>query len=331
MLNRSSNSRIPLFLALCFGVVACGKPLHLALKKTAQNKANTQLKYQAASADTSLSVANGQIQPFSIYDVNELQTLDDALPFQAGSDAESPYVNFENPTHTFAENGQTFGFVENSSVVFRALSPVPETSKITDIDQFELHLKGLYRFHEKGQEDKTLSSQVLCLMDGQVCSGELPGTNDDKKIVNPKFSASAITSDVFSETDVSLFYNNVDTGFLSLPPNEVVLDLKKAFNLSGKTKEEIQSWIESHSTEYDQNGNRKFRFIMGNQVYFQSGNLVLTFKTDGADLNAKLPISVATHGADDEASATKQFIATLPKKNPAQTDGLPGDHLIRAK
>ena len=54
---------------------------------------------------------------------------------------------------------------------------------------------------------------------------------------------------------------------------ELVIHLKDVFNL--KTDAEAKAWLYANSTEYAGNY-RKFKFVMGNNLYFESGELVIT-------------------------------------------------------
>ncbi len=285
------------FIALICAVLAlsaCGKSLHLSVKAT-----DSGLKVETPNAVTKPTtplavVVDGQLAPFSDFDQQQLGGM---LPYLNKEDLANSVRTLGEPAFTEVKDSVALGYVKRSNLVFRAVLQVPPKDAITKVDRFAIQLKGLRKFSEKQDDAKTLSKQVLCILDTRSCSGEkADSTPKEKQNLNPEFwSKATLASDSFSSIKTGqVLLNNAVTGesistpeadtSLGFTEGEETIDMRTLFGLEKLTDAELVDWIYANSTAYAEPGYRKFRFVMGNNVYFDSGDLILQVEEDDKKL-----------------------------------------------
>jgi outer membrane protein OmpA-like peptidoglycan-associated protein len=272
----------------------CGKALHLSLKSQAAVPGGSIKVVESTPTPTpsqsSVSLFDGQLIPISRFDSD---ALTGKLPFLNLDDMANSVRTLKSPAFEETINKQLVGYVKRSNLVFRAIIQVPPKEAITKIDSLRLEIKGLRRFNEKGVNGDDLSKQVLCIADTRICSGEKADeTPAEKANLNPAFWTDAkVTNEVFStiKTGKILFNNPVTGESLSAVSAEAatgfsegdqLLDLRVVFGLEKLSTSELVDWIYANSTEYAEPGYRKFRFVMGNNLYFDEGQIVLQVEKD---------------------------------------------------
>jgi len=293
-MNRKPFSRSPIasygaLVLAVFALTACGKNMHVSLKdKPAQdlqakapNKTPDHKKADSDTTDADPVSTDGELQPYSKYDLSELSS-------------KRPFVNSVNGIReigdpSLVDPSTQIGFVSNANLVFRAIVPVPAKGNIQSILNFELVLKGLRIYDPKGSSlnERDFSGQALCIADTMVCSGQAADEADP-------FTAIKAKKILDYGENGAVFEGEGTDGKTS----EVSIDLKKVFHLENLSTAELVDWIYANSTEYADPGYRKFRFVMADNVFVESGHLLLQFQS-----NQQMVDQVAgapKHGATDD-------------------------------
>jgi outer membrane protein OmpA-like peptidoglycan-associated protein len=285
-------------------LTACGKNMHVGIGGAAKGTDNgkpgtidaskqsndakndgskTDLKADLVSKDPVAKKAaqdalySGQLHPYSKFDLSELVSK---RPYLNAADEANAVRVIGEPSAMDKDSG--LGFVKDSNLVFRAIVPVPKKEDIKSILNFELELKGLRLFDRNGSELKStdLSEQVLCIADSKICSGSVPSADADKQNMNPEFwDASTFANDEFSKIVLDQVLNYGKNGAVFESSKPIVLDMKKLFGLEKLSPGELIDWIYANSTEYAEPGYRKFRFVMGNNLFLEAGTLHLQFES----------------------------------------------------
>jgi hypothetical protein len=271
-----------LLLVVMLSLGACGKNLHLTEKAVSKDGVADSIQQiskeesivaNALSSGAPTKSADGQILPLSVHDEKEL-----SLSFSTEtSSKESVYRTMGDPSFTFSENGQEYGYLRNAPLVFRAIHQVAPREMIEDLVRLELRLKGVRLMSKQSRAFMNLSEQKLCMLETGLCSSPIP---DVKLKAHLSFK------------DGSTLYQS---------EGEVVINLKEIFGLNKMSPSEVASWIYANSVEFANPGYRKFRISIGNHIYFDSGELVLQVSTGKQVLPADLveAPSESIHGSSD--------------------------------
>ena len=297
------------------------------------------LTSKAVPAKILADKVDGQITPISAFDARDGAFV---LPFLNLQDGDAFYHLPGSPQFTTTDDAK-LGYVKHSNVVFRAVVQVPPAEKIVEVTTFKLHVKGLRRYQETGNKANDLSNQVLCIIDTELCSGQKP-TNDDSNL-SKEFWASTgavMTSDSFSKIkmDDVLFTDTDGATVVTMPADDTAstkteagegwYDMRELFGLQKLSNAELIKWIYANSTEYGNPGYRKFRFVIGNNLYIEGGDLVLQVVTNGVDPSLAEKVEDPAHGKAD-ASAASQPVKTDALQGPAGKDGTNGTNGIDGK
>jgi hypothetical protein len=285
-------------------LTACGKSMHVAVNGMNGNPAgsagssdqstdtqigdhidatksakvlNTASPAEAtAKKSAEQKIYDGQLQPYSEFDLSELANL-------------RPFLNSSDRNNSIREIGEAsyldkqihLGFTQGSNVVFRAVKQMPSKDVIAEIGEFSLEFRGIRVFVPSAQTlaKADLTGQILCIVDGkQQCSGEIANDDEGRKNRNDLFWKDAdLVNAEFSRLEMGTqVLNYADKGSVFEPSQQPIkIDLKKAFGLEKLSQLEMIDWLYAHSTEYAENGYRKFRFVIGNNVFLQEGTLNL--------------------------------------------------------
>jgi|GEM_PF-2646143 len=297
-----SHRSIALMLAV-FALTACGKNMHVSLKdkptQDLQAKATDKDTGKKSDADVDANIGandavqtDGELQPYSKYDLSEL----------------GPKIGKVNPIReigdpSLIDQSTQIGFTRDSSLVFRAIVPVPSKANIQSILNFELVLKGLRIYDPKGSslKERDFSGQNLCIADTALCSDQVANADDEFAKV---------------KAEKILDYGQNGAVFEAKGENgSISLDLKKVFHLESLSTAELVDWIYANSTEYAEPGYRKFRFVMANNVFLESGQLLLQFESaQPVDQVAGEPKHGSTDAQFDTSSGQQSSLTDVPMK-----------------
>lgn len=315
------RSRILTLMALIALTSACGKNLSVVMG----NADGTATEKPASTIDTTKDGINGGVKVdlvgkkagttaandvartnVLVIDAVEEASLDGKLHPYSKFDLADPTAKrlFANegpyatrvigmPAVTDKDNG--IGFVKASNVVFRAILQVPAKKDIRNIKKFELVLAGLRLFDAKGSglAKKALTDQILCIAETDECSGK------GKK------------TEVFSSVELKAMIDYKEQGAVFENNSEVTLDMIKLFGLEKLSQAELADWIYANSTEYATTGYRKFRFVMGNNVFVEAGELILELSaTNVAKADQGAPINGATDGETPDAGTAPEVMGS---------------------
>lgn len=318
-------SPVAAIVAAMLALSACGKNMNLSVKDQGlkngkpvgsdvggDNKGTGDKKLVAGYPAT-----DGKLEPLSVWDMGDTES-----PFQL------PYYNKIEITDSNGKKsmvpslptqiGDPANAVEQANLVFRAIKRVPKKELVESIADFSVKLHNVRLFNLKGQDRKVLKSQLLCLVDvstgadkSRACSGEKDESNADN--INGQFfdSVKDMSKD-FSSVAVpaeagKVKHDNIEGVILTTDKGaDVEINLLKALGLDGKKIEEQMDWIMNNTTLYSGDakgpGYRKFRFVVANNVYIESGQLNLQFimKKDAKDVVEAA--GEPTHGETDKQS-----------------------------
>ena len=283
---------------------------------------NSKKKKNALDKDN-LASLNGELDRWSNQDLKEMTSF----PFKNEDGTNEEIIRAvgfpaaKTPT-------SNINYVKHSNVVFRSVLQIPKREWVKKIKSLNLVLENVVRFNESEVPFSDLSNQILCLYDGKdgpICSGDesiknrkLDQTEDNANgafwtnasIVNDEFARAVLAKD-----DLAILNDNQGNEIGRLrgadlseqdkksktPPvaGTLTFDLRKLFNLSSKDTDldklsdaqvkEIMDFLYDHSTEYADGNYRKFRFVIGNNVYVDSGRLDLQFDLTDEGVKAAPP------------------------------------------
>ena len=150
--------------------------------------------------------------------------------------------------------------------VVTATLDVPSADQIDSVKSLKLILKGLSRSGSIDQDQADLSGQILCVVDGMLCSGD--GTNvrrpNDLRMLSTDFSSVTGLKAVGTSNSQKIFSKDGD----------VTIDLKSALSLSDQA---AQEFLTKNSIEGKTPGQRVFRIALGKQSFVQGGELELEY------------------------------------------------------
>ncbi len=252
---------------------------------------------------------SGKLTPVSDTDLKDMQGN---LPYV---DQDSPSQDIGNPSFVVKESRD--GFVSGSNLIFRAVTnQLPaEANKnaITEVKSIVLKLRGVTLSADESITSASLANQMLCFFEKKTCIGTVekdPSSNVNVTYsttenaafaaINKFATSNSVSPDSVDEWKIFSYQGaSANTAATSAPLAELDLDLKSLLNLSSKDAIE---WLYDNSVAYDTDGNtRKFRFVMGNNVYVKEGELEIELETDSKLLPASyVPTTVApaTQGDD---------------------------------
>ena len=247
-------------------IPGCGKSLHFS-QKAQTGKGAAQVP---VDSDGRQGPAQGSAGQVSEYDVTD---PDWVLPFRNPDPLKAPYRLLGHPEAKVSDGTSSLGYVVHSNLVFRFLIQVPPRDPAFKIKTFKLVLDGARRYFAPGAAGNDLRGQVLCLLDGKACSGEAPSG----ATANDSFWSSVhVLNDSFARIPMSHTAQvGADGSRILSSSANLEIDLLDLYGLSSKSDEERAAWIYAHSTEFGAPGFRKFRFAIGDQVYFDHGSLLL--------------------------------------------------------
>ncbi len=186
--------------------------------------------------------------------------------------------------------------VRSSNVLFRAVNYIPAESDIVSVQKAVLHLKGLRRYSaDSDANNNNLNNQILCLFDTRICSGK----QDTQDLSGNFLLGKGFASDEFSDISLDSIHADGYGHVLSTTKSmanrvegELELDIRELFRLQNLDDAHFVDWLIKNSVQYSENGYRKFRFVLGNNVYFESGELILQFITKSGSAAPSVPENI---------------------------------------
>lgn len=186
--------------------------------------------------------------------------------------------------------------VRGSNVLFRSVNYIPAVSDIVSVQKAVLHLKGLRRYSSDSDlNNNNLNNQILCLHDTRICSGKLETLDLNQNYLMGKNFPSDSFSDINLDSIHVDGYGHVLSTTKSLAnrvEGELELDIRELFRLENLDDAHFADWLVKNSVQYSENGYRKFRFVIGPNVYFESGELILQFITKSGSAAPSVPENI---------------------------------------
>ncbi len=272
-----------------FSLVACGKSQVEAVSGESGKQSGAGiLSVMENPGMESATLTDGTLGPLSDYDLKDDALIKESgLPFLDKGGVEKSFSTFKHRKNGTAkvrsEKQGEISYSLHSNLVFRAIRQLPPRAAILDVTAFKLRLSGVVVHAKKDQKPE--EGQVLCLLDGKVCAGSRPESNQASKEgesgTNPKFWSDAMVypGDFLKSSWLSEISSSED-GVVYSAREELEIDLMEVFHLARGTS--AVDFLFKHSEAYsmEESGFRKFRFALGDRVLADGGELILEFETN---------------------------------------------------
>ncbi len=256
-------------------VSACGKSMHLT---SIQNNASagglsTSAEVKPTDAATPATDASGvkvagSLNSLALEDYNNALIFTAANIMSTADRAEHLGIASMDNTQGSLKlsDGQDVPYSSYAVEVVTATLDVPAADQIESVKSLKLVLKGLSRSGSIDQDQADLSGQILCVVDGMLCSGD--GTNvkrpNDLRMLSTDFSLISGLKAAGTSNNQKIFTKDGD----------VTIDLKSALSLSDQA---AQEFLTKNSIEGKTPGQRVFRIALGKQSFVQGGELELEY------------------------------------------------------
>jgi hypothetical protein len=272
-----------------FSLVACGKSQVEAVSGESGKPSGAGiLSVMESPGMESATLTDGTLGPLSDYDLKDDALIKESgLPFLDKGGVEKSFSTFKHRKNGTAkvrsEKQGEISYSVHSNLVFRAIRQLPPRTAILDVTAFKLRLSRVVVHAKKDQKPE--EGQVLCLLDGRVCAGSRPESNQASKEgesgTNPKFWSDAMVypGDFFKSSRLSEISSSED-GVVYSAGKELEIDLMEVFHLARGAS--AVDFLFKHSEAYslEESGFRKFRFALGDRVLADGGELILEFETN---------------------------------------------------
>jgi hypothetical protein len=201
-----------------------------------------------------------------------LEAWDAAL---AGDEAGSTLLNLGSSDSKYTKEGKEIGYVKASAMVMQAVIKLPTDKKeLKKVKSMTLKLPKLRRYEATDAGVSSMSGQILCVVEGKLCTGDKSGIASETL---------SVKSDAFSKAsalELEQAIEGKDKVFAST--QMVTIDLKAALGLSDESAVEFLyantmelklEATESAGTPAPKSANRVLRLMIGKQTAIESGSI----------------------------------------------------------
>ena len=185
-----------------------------------------------------------------------------SVALEAAEDSAGALINLGGSQATFTKDGKEVGYNKSAALVMQATMKLPEKSKVKKVKSLNLKISKIRRFESTESNVSSMSGQILCVVEGMLCSGEKVGlaSGDALQVKSDLFSkGSAIELEQVIEANDKVFATNTLT----------TIDLKAALGLSDESAVEF---LYGNTKEVDAQ-NRALRLMLGNQTQIEAASI----------------------------------------------------------
>jgi hypothetical protein len=273
----------PLILGLLtlFTLSACGKSLHLTALKANSASGGAARVAPLASEVLMSALAEADLADESVValknqlaiktdapavaeegDVADAGAAEGAAAAEEAEATAGALINLGGSQATFTKDGKEVGYNKSAALVMQATMKLPEKSKVKKVKSLNLKISKIRRFESTEANVSSMSGQILCVVEGMLCSGEKVGlaSGDALQVKSDIFSkGSAIELEQVIEANDKVFATNTLT----------TIDLKAALGLSDESAVEF---LYANTKAVDAQ-NRALRLMLGNQTQIEAASI----------------------------------------------------------
>ncbi len=259
----------PLILGLLtlFTLSACGKSLHLTALKGNQANGGAPRVAPLVSEVLMSALAEGDLADEAVVAMKNQLAIKVDAPAEADiADAEleeaGTLINLGGAQATFTKDGKEVGYNKSAALVMQATLKLPEKKSVKKVKSLTLKISKIRRYESTDTNVSSMSGQILCVVEGMLCSGEKLGLagGEALQVKSDLFSkGSALELEQIIEANNKVFATNTLT----------TIDLKAALGLTDET---ALDFLYSNTKSVDTQ-NRSMRLMLGNQTQIEAASI----------------------------------------------------------
>jgi hypothetical protein len=278
----------PLILGLVtlLSLSACGKSLHLKSLKSNQANGGAPRVAPLATEVLMSALAEADLSEESVVALKNQLAIKTEAPAASGTDAGNTgdagtettgeptlesdvalddaagLINLGGAQATFTKDGKEIGYNKSAALVMQATLKLPERKTVKKVKSLNLKISKIRRFDSTDANVSSMAGQILCVVEGMLCSGEKVGLagGDALQVKSDLFAkGSALELEQVIEANSKVFATNTLT----------TIDLKAALGL---TEESALEFLYSNTKSVDAQ-NRSLRLMLGNQTQIEAASI----------------------------------------------------------
>jgi hypothetical protein len=272
----------PLILGLLtlFTLSACGKSLHLTAMKGYQGNGGAPRVSPLVSEVLMSALSDADLSDESVVALKNQLAIKTEAPAAADADASgdpaadaaldgaaldeaATLINLGGAQATFTKDGKEIGYNKSAALVMQATLKLPERKTVKKVKSLTLKISKIRRFESTDANVSSMSGQILCVVEGMLCSGEKVGLagGDSLQLKSDLFAkGSALELEQVIEANSKVFATNSLT----------MIDLKAALGL---TDESAVEFLYANTKSSADGQNRAMRLMLGNQTQIEAASI----------------------------------------------------------
>lgn len=277
----------PLILGLLtlFTLSACGKSLHLTALKSNQANGGAPRVTPLVSEVLMSALADADLSDESVValknqlaikteapaaadadaggDAEAAAALDGTALDEATADEAATLINLGGAQATFTKDGKEIGYNKSAALVMQATLKLPERKSVKKVKSLTLKISKIRRFESTDANVSSMAGQILCVVEGMLCSGEKLGLagGDSLQVKSDLFAkGSALELEQVIEANSKVFATNSLT----------MIDLKAALGL---TDESAVEFLYANTKSSADGQSRAMRLMLGNQTQIEAASI----------------------------------------------------------
>jgi hypothetical protein len=174
----------------------------------------------------------------------------------------SNLINLGGAQATFTKDGKEIGYNKSAALVMQAELRLPEKKSVKKVKTLTLKISKIRRFESTDANVSSMAGQILCVVEGMLCSGEKVGLagGDALQVKSDLFSkGTALELEQVIEANNKVFATNTLT----------TIDLKAALGL---TDESALEFLYANTKSGDAQS-RSLRLMLGNQTQIEAASI----------------------------------------------------------
>jgi hypothetical protein len=190
-------------------------------------------------------------------------TVDEATVDEATADDAATLINLGGAQSTFTKDGKEIGYNKSAALVMQATLKLPERKTVKKVKSLTLKISKIRRFESTDANVSSMSGQILCVVEGMLCSGEKVGLagGDSLQVKSDLFAkGSALELEQVIEANSKVFASNTLT----------MIDLKAALGL---TDESAVEFLYANTKSSADGQSRAMRLMLGNQTQIEAASI----------------------------------------------------------
>jgi len=271
----------PLILGLLtlFTLSACGKSLHLTALNNNQANGGAPRVTPLVSEVLMSALSDAELADEAVIAMKNQLAIKAEAPADAGV-ADAPVsesdttaleaasvdagslINLGGAQASFTKDGKEVGYNKSAALVMQAKMKLPEKKSVKKVKSLTLKISKIRRFESTDANVSSMSGQILCVVEGMLCSGEKVGLSGG--------DALQVKSDLFSKGSALELEQVIDANNKVFTSSTLTtIDLKAALGL---TDESALEFLYANTKAVDAQ-NRSMRLMLGNQTQIEAASI----------------------------------------------------------